>query len=72
MHNFTDSEITFILFTPRILSGRYQGYNQGANQEGGGGPSFRGGYHDRGGYYGHRPYGRPYQPRYDENSTAVF
>ena len=33
------------------------------NPEGGG--AIRGGYMDRGmGYHGHRPYGRPYQPRY--------
>ena len=42
---------------------RFQGYSQGMNPEGGG--AIRGGYMDRGmGYHGHRPYGRPYQPRY--------
>ena len=40
---------------------RFQGYSQGSHPEGGG--SIRGGFMERGGYHGHRPYGRPYQPR---------
>ena len=48
---------------------RFQGYSQGMNPEGGG--AIRGGYMDRGmGYHGHRPYGRPYQPRYVYIKTA--
>ena len=52
---------------------RFQGYSQGMNPEGGG--AIRGGYMDRGmGYHGHRPYGRPYQPRYVYTHThaSVF
>ena len=49
------------LFESFISAVRFQGYNQGAGTEAGG--SFRGGHVDRGGYHGHRPYGRPYVPR---------
>ena len=45
-----------------IFAARFQGHSQGLHHGGGGG-SHRGGYIDRGGYHGHRPYGRPYQPR---------
>ena len=45
-----------------ILAVRFQGYNQGSHPGEAGG-NFRGGHVDRGGYHGHRPYGRPYVPR---------
>ena len=51
-----------------LFSARFQGHDQGLHHEGGGGRggAHRGGFIDRGGYHGHRPYGRPYQPRYVE------
>ena len=52
--------VNFILMLS--LGVRFQGYNQGSHPGEAGG-SFRGGHVDRGGYHGHRPYGRPYVPR---------
>ena len=54
-----------------IVAVRFQGYNQGAHPGEAGG-NFRGGHVDRGGYHGHRPYGRPYVPRYSELDFSHF
>ena len=60
-YSFEINTLFSFLFESFISDVRFQGYNQGAGTEAGG--SFRGGHVDRGGYHGHRPYGRPYVPR---------